>query len=102
MHRYAILSPETFPRWQGSSKDGVSHLLGNQLSMEPGQWQLGRSKVFIKSPESLFMLEELRERKYDGFARIIQRAYRRYRSRKFYLECKKQCKCVAYIITITL
>jgi myosin-1 len=65
-------------------------LLLRQVDMETTQWQLGQSKVFIKSPESLFMLEELRERKYDGFARVIQRAYRRWRARKYYLECKKQ------------
>ncbi len=33
---------------------------------------MGRTKIFIKNPESLFLLEELRERKFDGYARIIQ------------------------------
>ena len=60
------------------------------VSMESSQWQLGKTKVFIKAPESLFLLEEIRERKYHDYAKKIQRAYRRYRSRKFYLECKKK------------
>jgi myosin heavy subunit len=58
--------------------------------MDSAQWQLGRSKVFVKNPESLFMLEESRERMYHDFARRIQRCYRLYKSRKYYLECKRK------------
>ena len=76
--------------------------------MEPDQWQLGRTKVFVKNPESvsdltslyysmaqivslkLFLLEELRERKYDGYARKIQKAWRRYKSAQYYYELKKK------------
>jgi len=31
-------------------------------NIDPNQWQPGKTKVFVKSPESLFMQEELRER----------------------------------------
>ena len=89
LRRYAIITPETFPHWRGSVTDGVVHIL-NVSGMDQSQWQLGRTKIFIKAPESLFMLEELRERKYDYFTRKIQRAYRRYRARRYYLECKKK------------
>lgn len=55
--------------------------------MEKSQWQLGRTKIFIKAPESLFLLEELRERKFDSYARVIQRAYRRYKSQQVLTTC---------------
>ena len=42
----------------------------DSVQMDPDQWQLGRTKVFIKNPESLFLLEEVRERKFDGFVCI--------------------------------
>ncbi|GFY69955.1 unconventional myosin-Ie [Trichonephila inaurata madagascariensis] len=44
LHRYAILTKETWPSWRGDPKTGA--------------------------PESLFLLEEMRERKYDGYARV--------------------------------
>ena len=50
--RYALLTPETYPHWHGDVKDGIKHLMMS-VNMEPDQWQLGRTKVFIKSPESV-------------------------------------------------
>lgn len=89
LRRYAVVTPETWPAWRGSVQDGCAHIL-RFAGLPTTQWQLGKSKVFIKSPESLFMLEELRERAYDQYARRIQRAYRHYRARRYYLECRKR------------
>ncbi|KAH9270279.1 hypothetical protein BASA83_007618 [Batrachochytrium salamandrivorans] len=89
LKRFAILTSETFPTWRGSFQDGVS-LVMNSVCMEPSEWQLGTSKVFIKSPESLFLLEEQRDRKYHHYAKIIQRVYRRWKSRKYFLEMRKK------------
>ena len=49
---YALLTPETYPSWNGRVQDGVKHLLLS-VNMEPDQWQLGRTKIFVKSPESV-------------------------------------------------
>ncbi|KAK7066162.1 Unconventional myosin-Ie [Halocaridina rubra] len=56
------------------------------VNMDPAQYQIGRTKVFVKDPESLYMLEELRERKFDHYARIIQQCFRRYFSKHIYLK----------------
>ena len=40
----------------------------------------------------LFLLEELRERKYDHYARTIQKAWRRYKADQYYFELKKKGK----------
>ncbi len=50
--RYAILTPEMYPHWHGTDTEGIKHLMAT-VNMEPDQWQLGKSKVFIKSPESV-------------------------------------------------
>lgn len=50
--RYAILTPETWPRWRGDERQGVQHLL-RAVTMEPDQYQMGSTKVFIKNPESV-------------------------------------------------
>ena len=52
LFRYALLTPETYPHWNGPIKEGIKHLMMS-VSMEPDQWQLGRTKVFVKSPESV-------------------------------------------------
>lgn len=51
-HRYAILTKATWPSWRGDEKQGVLHLL-QSVNMDSDQFQLGRSKVFIKAPESV-------------------------------------------------
>ncbi|NXN92281.1 MYO1E protein, partial [Rhinopomastus cyanomelas] len=89
LQRYAILTKVTWPSWKGEEKQGVLHLL-QAVNMDPDQYQLGKSKVFIKAPESLFLLEEMRERKYDGYARAIQKAWRKYAARKKYVQMREE------------
>ncbi|NWS54402.1 MYO1E protein, partial [Chunga burmeisteri] len=89
LQRYAILTKATWPSWKGEEKQGVLHLL-QSVNMDPDQYQLGKSKVFIKAPESLFLLEEMRERKYDGYARAIQKAWRKYVARKKYVQMREE------------
>ncbi|XP_023669835.1 unconventional myosin-Ie isoform X1 [Paramormyrops kingsleyae] len=89
LNRYAILTRESWPTWRGDEKQGVLHLL-RSVNMDQDQFQLGRTKVFIKAPESLFLLEETRERKFDGFARTIQRAWRKYLARKKYVQMREE------------
>lgn len=62
----------------------------NSVAMDRDQWQMGKTKVFIKNPESLFLLEEVRERKFDGYARKIQVVYRRWKAQQYYEELKKK------------
>ncbi|XP_023568426.1 unconventional myosin-Ie [Octodon degus] len=89
LQRYAILTKATWPAWHGDEKQGVLHLL-QSVNMDSDQFQLGRSKVFIKAPESLFLLEEMRERKYDGYARVIQKSWRKFVARKKYVQMREE------------
>ncbi|XP_069767361.1 unconventional myosin-Ie isoform X4 [Narcine bancroftii] len=89
LQRYAILTKETWPSWRGDEKQGVVYLL-RSVNMDSDQYQLGKSKIFIKAPESLFLLEEMRERKYDTYARAIQKAWRKYAARKRYVQMREQ------------
>ncbi|XP_012539423.1 unconventional myosin-Ie [Monomorium pharaonis] len=77
LHRYAILTKETWPRWPGDEKQGIEWILGS-VHIDRSQYQLGRSKLFIKAPETLFMLEEARDRKYNMYARVIQKTFKKY------------------------
>lgn len=81
LQRYRILTKETWPYWSGDEKQGIEWIL-NSLNIGKSQYQLGKTKLFIKAPESLFMLEEARDRKYNMYARIIQKAFKKYFARK--------------------
>uniref|UniRef100_A0A671L042 Osteoclast-stimulating factor 1 n=1 Tax=Sinocyclocheilus anshuiensis TaxID=1608454 RepID=A0A671L042_9TELE len=89
LQRYAILTKETWPQWRGDEKQGVLHLL-KSVNMDSDQYQLGKTKIFIKAPESLFLLEEMRERKYNGYARVIQQAWRKHIAVRKYVRMREE------------
>ncbi|MBN3315575.1 MYO1F protein, partial [Atractosteus spatula] len=95
LQRYAILTPQTWPCWRGDERQGVEHLL-RSVNMDSDQYQMGRTKVFVKNPESLFLLEEMRERKFDTFARTIQKAWRKYIARRKYEQMREEASDILY------
>nr|XP_057929823.1 unconventional myosin-If [Doryrhamphus excisus] len=95
LQRYAILTDQTWPHWRGPEQQGVLHLL-RSVNMDMDQYQMGRTKIFVKNPESLFLLEEMRERKFDTFARTIQKAWRRYSARKKYEQMREEASDILY------
>jgi myosin-1 len=58
--------------------------------MANDEFQMGRSKIFIKAPESLFLLEERREKKFDFYARILQKAFQKYFNEQKFLREKEE------------
>ncbi|KAI8997874.1 P-loop containing nucleoside triphosphate hydrolase protein [Pilobolus umbonatus] len=46
--------------------------------IDSNDWQMGTSKVFIKRPETIFALENLRDKYWNDMATRIQRAWRAY------------------------
>ena len=65
--------PQPYANNPQGSMQGMQTIL-QHLSRD--EWQFGQSKIFIKSPESVNLLEEQRERIYGLFARTIQRHLR--------------------------
>jgi len=77
LNRFALLTKETWPHWNGDERKGIELIMAS-VNMEKSQFQLGKTKVFIKAPESLFLLEDQRDRKFNYHARIIQKAFRKH------------------------
>ncbi len=51
--RYALLSPQTWPHFRGRDvRDGVRAIL-NSVKMSQDEYQMGKTKLFIKAPESV-------------------------------------------------
>ncbi|PTB37760.1 class II myosin [Trichoderma asperellum] len=79
--RFFLLSPATSYAgeytWQGSYEDAVKQIL-KDTSIPKEEWQMGVTKAFIKSPETLFALEHMRDRYWHNMATRIQRMWRAY------------------------
>ncbi|KAK0734208.1 myosin-1 [Lasiosphaeria miniovina] len=79
--RFFLLSPATSYAgeytWTGSYEAAVKQIL-KDTSIPQEEWQLGVTKAFIKSPETLFALEHMRDRYWHNMATRIQRMWRAY------------------------
>jgi myosin-1 len=78
-----VCSSQTWPNWSGDFKNGAVAIL-SVLNLELGQYQLGTTKIFVRAPESVFALEELRERKVYSYANQIQRFFLRFSLSNYY------------------
>uniref|UniRef100_UPI003AABA897 unconventional myosin-Ic n=1 Tax=Centroberyx gerrardi TaxID=166262 RepID=UPI003AABA897 len=83
LQRYKPLCPETWPNWHGRLADGVSTLV-KHLGYKPEEYKLGRSKIFIRFPKTLFTTEDALEAKKPAIALTLQTSWRGYRERAKY------------------
>jgi len=87
--RYYMISEKTFPKWKGTPREGVE-LIISSLGLLPGEFQMGKTKLFLRYPRTLFNVEEARIRSLHRIATKIQSAWRAWKVRKAYLELRKQ------------
>ncbi|KAM9384865.1 unconventional myosin-Ic-like [Pholidichthys leucotaenia] len=88
LQRYKPLCPETWPNWHGRLVDGVSTLV-NHLGYKPEEYKLGRSKIFIRFPKTLFNTEDALEAKKPEIALTLQTSWRGYRERAKYQRIRR-------------
>mmetsp|Transcript_13928 Transcript_13928/g.34013 ORF Transcript_13928/g.34013 Transcript_13928/m.34013 type:complete len:1221 (+) Transcript_13928:174-3836(+) len=91
--RYRCLCPklEAKNRFRGTEKQmcqAICEHIGWQNNRE---FRLGQTKIFVQLAASLFLLEDLIERRRNSAAIIIQKAYRRFKGRKKYLILRYKC-----------
>ncbi|KAF2869396.1 P-loop containing nucleoside triphosphate hydrolase protein [Massariosphaeria phaeospora] len=81
VERFFLLSPKLSYAgeytWKGDYQTGTKQIL-KDANIPAEEWQMGISKVFIKTPETLFALETMRDRYWHNMAIRIQRAWRNY------------------------
>lgn len=81
VERFFLLSPKTGYAgeytWTGDYQSGAKQIL-KDTNIPPEEFQMGVTKVFIKTPETLFALETMRDRYWHNMAIRIQRAWRNY------------------------
>ncbi|CAI5765468.1 unconventional myosin-Ia isoform X1 [Podarcis lilfordi] len=88
LERYKMLSKETWPKWKGSARDGVQALLSS-LPIDSKELAYGHTKIFIRTPRTLFYLEERRQQRIQELVALIQATFRAWKCRKNFLEMRK-------------
>lgn len=89
LERYRLLSRSTWPRWNGGDREGVEKILGELNACTSEEVTFGKTKIFIKSPKTLFYLEEQRRLRIQQLATLIQKIYRGWRCRTHYQQMRK-------------
>uniref|UniRef100_A0A8C3SZA9 Unconventional myosin-Ia n=1 Tax=Chelydra serpentina TaxID=8475 RepID=A0A8C3SZA9_CHESE len=69
-------------------RDGVQALL-TDLRVPPAELAYGRTKIFIRTPRTLFDLEERRRQRVAELASLIQATYRGWKCRTHYQQMRK-------------
>ncbi|CAK5051827.1 unnamed protein product [Meloidogyne enterolobii] len=80
--RYSIICKGSENKLKNKDPHHDCEIICETAQISPEEFRLGNTKIFIRSPESLFLLEEARERRFDAFARIIQRIFKRFAAKR--------------------
>ncbi|XP_048784648.1 unconventional myosin-Ia isoform X3 [Lagopus muta] len=88
LKRYKMLSSRTWPHWMGNDREGTEVLLA-ELQFPPEELAYGHTKIFIRSPQTLFDLEKRRQQRVAELATLIQATFRGWRCRKQYQQMRK-------------
>ncbi|XP_052866402.1 unconventional myosin-Ib [Anopheles cruzii] len=84
VQRYKLLCQYTWPHFTGTTVDGVA-LIIRSVPLPGAEFTIGRKKVFIRSPRTVYELDEFRKVRLNELALLIQKTYRCYTKRKQYL-----------------
>ncbi|KAM9118579.1 unconventional myosin-Ih [Pangshura tecta] len=75
LQRYKSLCPATWPHWHGPTADGVERLI-KHIGYKPEEYKLGRTKIFIRFPRTLFATEDAFEYSKHLLVTRIQARYK--------------------------
>uniref|UniRef100_A0A671XKH5 Unconventional myosin-Ih-like n=2 Tax=Sparus aurata TaxID=8175 RepID=A0A671XKH5_SPAAU len=85
LQRYKPLCPDTWPNWRGTAAEGVQRLI-KHLGYKPDEYKMGRTKIFIRHPRTLFATEDAFQICKHRLATRIQAKYKGYRVKGDYLK----------------
>lgn len=86
--RFKLLSKKTWPKpFNGSAKDACDAIMKDS-GTDAAEWQMGKTKIFLRHPETLFGLEEMKERIFHNASSLIARTYRKWKLRKFFVDLR--------------
>uniref|UniRef100_A0A8C8WTL9 Myosin IH n=1 Tax=Panthera leo TaxID=9689 RepID=A0A8C8WTL9_PANLE len=84
LQRYKSLCPDTWPHWHGPPAEGVERLI-QYIGYTPEEYKLGRTKIFIRFPRTLFATEDAFEFSKHQLVARIQATYKACLERRVYV-----------------
>lgn len=94
-NRYKMLNRFTWPSFAaGSLVEGIAIII-EHLPLPLAEFVITRKRVFIRSPRTVFELEELRKDRLDELALMIQTTFRGYWHRKRFLKMRHSQTIIA-------
>uniref|UniRef100_A0A3Q4M8E0 Unconventional myosin-Ih-like n=1 Tax=Neolamprologus brichardi TaxID=32507 RepID=A0A3Q4M8E0_NEOBR len=85
LQRYKPLCPDTWPNWKGTATEGVRCLI-KHLGYKSDEYKMGRTKIFIRHPRTLFATEDAFQVCKHKLATRIQAKYKGYKVKGGYLK----------------
>ncbi|XP_011888307.1 PREDICTED: unconventional myosin-Ih [Cercocebus atys] len=85
LQRYKSLCPDTWPHWHGPPAEGVERLI-NYIGYKPEEYKLGKTKIFIRFPRTLFATEDALEFCKHQLVARIQATYKSCLGRREYVK----------------
>lgn len=80
--RYKMIGNDTWPQWHGSDQEGAMKVLEALGLTHHKEYELGKTKLFVKSAETLTLIENRRLEELHKVAVTMQRCVRAYLNRK--------------------
>ncbi|EDQ89910.1 uncharacterized protein MONBRDRAFT_16848 [Monosiga brevicollis MX1] len=87
LERYKSLSTATWPSWRGSAREGIQKIM-DALRVPADAYRMGKTKIFIRNPKTLFDIEDAFQHKRHWIASKIQASYKGYKQHKHYQNLK--------------
>lgn len=84
LKRYKPLCKETWPSWHGDPKKGVEKIV-KALRLPAAGFRIGKTKIFIKEPKSIFAIEAAYTKQLEVVASKIQATWKMKKQRDNFL-----------------
>lgn len=96
LSRYKMLSPATWPRPRYGNTARSIQALVVCLPIPNGEFVYGVTKVFVRSPRSVWELEQLRAERLNQLAALVQEAWHRHKKQNCSRNLSNKCQHFRY------
>ena len=101
LERYKSLAKATWPNWHGSPKDGVVKII-EALGLDPEDYRLGHTKLFIRQPKTIFKVEGAYKDKMHELASKIAATWKMKVQSRYYKELRQAVTTTAKYARVVL
>ncbi|KAJ3091814.1 Unconventional myosin-Ie [Quaeritorhiza haematococci] len=98
VERYKMTCTETWPSWEsrGFEARQACQTIMESLGFGTNGYKFGKTKIFVKDPDTVFKLESHRDAAIENLVIQIQRSWRAFMTRKWYLELRALSRDLMY------